>query len=168
MADNVATAAQTLFGLSQATTENGMKAPLGLIHRKYKRRVAIHPVSSAPEKNWPREKFLKVADWLAGRGYDPLFLLPPSRRLEWASPEIPDITCLSSMIYESGFFIGTDSGPGHIASCLKIPHLIIGREKEQMDFWRPGWLAGRNRLPLPLIPTRSERNTGKSSLQQKT
>jgi hypothetical protein len=49
-------------------------------------------------------------------------------------------------------FVGNDSGPGHIASCLHIPHLIIGRSARHMRFWRPGWLPGAIVTPPSWIP----------------
>lgn len=152
MVENVMDAVQTLFRLPEVSSENGLKAPAGLTHRRFQRRVAIHPTSAAEEKSWPREKFLELADWLDAQGYEPDFLVPPTERFRWGGPDLPNLNALASFIYESGFFIGNDSGPGHLASCLKIPHLIIGREKRQMQFWRPGWLAGEIAFPSPWIP----------------
>jgi len=140
MVDNVVTALQTLFHIT-ATTDNGLRPPEGLVHRKYMRRVAIHTSSGHPDKNWPLKKFLKVAKWLESQGYQPTLL-----------PQFPTLEELASFIYESGFFLGNDSGPGHIASCLQIPHLIIGREEKQMRHWRPGWGCGEVITPPPWIP----------------
>ncbi|HSX10325.1 MAG TPA: hypothetical protein VLF94_01225 [Chlamydiales bacterium] len=140
MVDNVVTSLQTLFGIT-ATKENGLKPFPGLIHRRNKKRVAIHTTSADASKNWPEAKFLRVAQWLASEGYEPEFL-----------PHFPSLEDLVSYIYESGSFIGNDSGPGHIASCLKIPHLIIGRSKRQMQFWRPGWTEGEVLVPPSWIP----------------
>lgn len=140
MVENLVLAIQTLFHLP-ATPENGFHPPPHLIHRRYPRRIAIHTGSSDKDKNWPLEKFMQVADFLKNQGYEPTFL-----------PLFPTLEELASFIYESGFFLGNDSGPGHIASCLNIPHLIIGRDQKQMELWRPGWLKGTILTPSPWIP----------------
>lgn len=140
MVDNVVTALHTLFHIA-ATSENGFKPPEGLVHRRHKKRVAIHATSSHPHRNWPLENFQKVAKWLEVQGYEPCFL-----------PQFPTLEDLTSFIYESGYFLGNDSGPGHIASLLKIPHLIIGREERQLRHWRPGWSPGEVIVPPMWVP----------------
>jgi ADP-heptose:LPS heptosyltransferase len=134
MVDNITKAMEKWFGV--ASKENGMTPLAGLVHRKYPSRVAIHTTSGAREKNWPQEKFYHVAKKLQNMGYDPVFINEPGGRPIFASLED-----LASFIYESGAFLGNDSGPGHIASYLKIPSLIIGKEEKQMRLWRPGWMA---------------------------
>ena len=135
MADNVAASVQSLFSIP-ATKDNGFRPPQGLIHRKYKKRVAIHTTSGEAARNWPIEKFLKVAGWLESQGYEPVLL-----------PLFPSLEDLASYIYESGYFLGNDSGPGHLASLLQIPHLILGREERHMRHWRPGWGQGEVVVP---------------------
>ncbi len=152
MVDNILRAIQTLFRLSSSTPENGLKAPAGLIYRRHTKRAAIHPTSAAAEKNWPRHKFLELSKWLETQGYEPVFLAPPAEKSLWGGPEIANLEALASFIYESGLFIGNDSGPGHIASYLKIPHLIFGTGKRHMRFWRPGWMEGIIATPPSWIP----------------
>ncbi len=72
-----------------------------------------------------KEKFLKVAAWLSREGYDPVFTVAPYEQSEWSGPLFPQLEDLASFLYESGAFLGNDSGTGHLASLLKIPHLII-------------------------------------------
>lgn len=152
MVENMAEAVEKLFRLpSDASRENGLKPPQGLKHRKYLNRIAIHPIS-AEEKNWPKEKFLKAADLLSREGYKPVFLVPPEQRFIWGGPEMTTLEDLASFLYESGYFIGVDSGPGHLASYLQIPHLIIANDARQMRFWRPGWLRGEVLVPPKWIP----------------
>lgn len=140
MVDNVVASLQTLFSIP-ATSENGLKPPSELVHRRHRKRVLIHDTSGNVERNWPRKKFEAVATWLHSKGYEPSFL-----------PRFATLEELTSFIYESGFFLGNDSGPGHIASCLNIPHLIIGREERHMRHWRPGWLKGEILVPPGWVP----------------
>lgn len=135
MVDNVVACMKSLFSIS-ATNDNGFRPPKGLHHRKYLRRVVIHSTSGDPDRNWPLKKFEKVAKWLERQGYEPFFL-----------PQFPSLEELLSFIYESGFFLGNDSGPGHIASLLKVPHIVVGREKKHMHHWRPGWGFGEIIVP---------------------
>ena len=140
MVANVVAALDSLFGI-QANTDNGFSPIEGLVHRKHLKRVAIHSTSGDAKRNWPEEKFIKLAQWLEGQGFVPSFL-----------PLFPTLEELASFIYESGYFVGNDSGPGHIASCLKIPHLIIGREEKHMRHWRPGWGYGEVITPPRWVP----------------
>jgi hypothetical protein len=152
MVDNVREAVTMLFGASPISSENGLKPPPGLIHRKNGKRVIIHPTSTKEEKNWPQEKFLKVAHWLTHQGYEPVFIAPSSGQELWPSPPLPDLASLGSLIYESGFFLGNDSGPGHLASYLQIPHLIIAQDAKLMRLWRPGWMPGTILTPPRWFP----------------
>lgn len=152
MVDNVVTALHDQF-LIPATADNGLTPPKGLIHRCHKKRVVIH--STNAKDPWPEEKFHEVADWLKSQGYEPFFL-----------PVFPTLEELASCIYESGFFIGNDSGPGHLASALKIPNLIIGKDPENMRLWRPGWLKGE--LALPLLNWRPVRKYWKELITTKS
>lgn len=140
MVDNIVECMKTLLKI-QATSDNGFTPPKDLVHRRFPKRVAIHTTSGSPFRNWPKKKFENFAKWVADQGLEPVFL-----------PQFPTLEALTSFIYESGYFLGNDSGPGHIASCLKIPHLIIGREERHMRHWRPGWGHGAIITPPKWVP----------------
>jgi hypothetical protein len=142
MVANVKRALTELF-LIEANGENGLEKPEGVEYRKYKKRVAIHPTSTMSWKNWPKAKFLQVAQRLRDEGYDPVFVTSPGEREEWGSADLPRLEDLASFLYESGAFLGNDSGPGHLASYFGLPYLIIGRQERQMKLWRPGWHPGK-------------------------
>lgn len=140
MVDNILASLKLLFNIP-ATPDNGFRPPLGLLHRRHTKRVLIHHTSNEWKKNWPKRKFTNCAQWLKEEGYEPSFL-----------PLFPTLEDLASHIYESGFFLGNDSGPGHLASLLQIPHLIIGPDERQMRFWRPGWKPSEIIVPPRWIP----------------
>ncbi len=142
MVENVKRALKELFLLDASEGKNGLEKPEGIEYRKYERRIAIHPTSTVSWKNWPKAKFLRVAKWLKDEGYDPVFVTSPREREEWGSAELPQLEDLASFLYESGAFLGNDSGPGHLASYFGLPYLIIGRQERQMRLWRPGWHPG--------------------------
>ncbi|MBX9743663.1 MAG: hypothetical protein K2X08_00445 [Chlamydiales bacterium] len=142
MVENIKIAAEKLLDIDASSGDNGLQVPEGLVHRKHKKRVVIHPTSAMKNKNWPKKKFLQVVKWLEKEGYEPVFVTSPKERAEWNSVDLPTLADLASFLYESGAFLGNDSGPGHLASYLKIPYLIIGRQEKQMKLWRPGWNPG--------------------------
>ncbi len=151
MVENVVSSLRELFQID-AGKENGLTLPPSVSHRKWTTRVATQPGSSGMEKNWPRDKFLELAKRLEEQGYEPVFLSVPAEKSLWNAPHLESLEDLASFIYESGFFIGNDSGPGHLASCLGIPHLIIAGNENQMRLWRPGWTPGSLALPPSWIP----------------
>lgn len=154
MVENCRLGSEALFE-GHVSIFNGLVPLPGLSHRKYQRRVLIHPTSANEKKNWPKIKFLHLAQLLQNMHYHPSFILSPSERSSWPeveSPETPSLEALASMIYESDYFIGNDSGPGHLASYLSIPHLIIGRDERSLRLWRPGWHRGAIISPPRWLP----------------
>ncbi len=145
MVENVDAAALKFFGVS--TKGYAMLPPKNLIHRRNKRRVAIHPTSSNHEKIWPKDKFIQVYQKLQQMGYDPVFTVSSQEAKEWDSPKFLTLGDLAAFLYESGAFIGNDSGLGHLASLLQIPHLIIAGDGLQMPLWKTGWYPGINLAP---------------------
>lgn len=126
MVSNVQAAMIQWFDLD--SVENGLIAPSDLVHRKHPKRIAIHSGSGSAARNWPLERYQKVASHLQSKGYDPVFI-----------PVFPNLEDLASFIYESGTFLGTDSGPGHLSSYLQIPSVTIGTCYRHLLLWRPGW-----------------------------
>jgi ADP-heptose:LPS heptosyltransferase len=133
MVDNTRKAVETLFG-GKSSGQNCLRPPTALVHRKEKRRVLIHSTSTSSSKNWLKKRYLLVAKRLQELGFEPFFL----------EPELPTLEDLASLTYESGAFIGNDSGPAHLASYLSIPHITLA---PKIDFWRPGWLPGERITP---------------------
>lgn len=160
MVDNTARAISSILGLNHISKNNGLTIPSSLIHRRYKHRVLLHPTSRDPHRNWPAEKFLKIAHQLQQEGFAPVFILGPSERDEWSSmlqdtfpmPLFPSLSDLAAYSFESGYLIGNDSGIGHLCSNLQIPTLILSNRKHYMSLWRPGWYRGDIITPPAWIP----------------
>jgi hypothetical protein len=142
MAENISYAMQTLFPDGESELANGLVAPSHLVRNRFPNRVVLHPTSSSPEKNWPSASFLFLRDKLEQVGWDPVFIASPSDAHKWGAPKFLNLSDLAAFLYESGYFIGNDSGPGHLASNLGIQTVIIGSSKEHLTFWRPGWRRG--------------------------
>ena len=92
--------------------------------------IVLIPGSSKkhPEKRWPF--YNDIAGEFISRGYDVINILGPDEfDIRWSlkghildSLEWKD---LAGVIYKSSFVIGNDSGPSHIASCLKKPGIAL-------------------------------------------
>ncbi|MCI5209165.1 MAG: lipopolysaccharide heptosyltransferase family protein, partial [Candidatus Electrothrix sp. ATG2] len=116
-----------------------------------------HPTSAELSKNWLPQRFLTLAARLQAKGFEPVFIMSAAEEKDW-QPIISDRFSLRSFagvdqcaafLYESGFFIGNDSGGGHLASCLDIPVLSIHGRKGKARVWRPGW--GQVEVVTPLL-----------------
>ncbi len=111
--------------------------------------VVVAPSASAPQRMWPVERWATVVDELHGSGFtvvllagkgdasvagDLYGLVPPERRSQTAL--VAGVTSLvesSSLIAHSQLFMGSDSGPGHIAGALGIPCVILFIAAEGAD-----------------------------------
>ena len=163
MVDNVCIGLTKLFG-GEPTKKNSLTPPSHLIHKKHPTRIVIHPTSGAAWRNWTREKFLKIADHLQKKNFHPQFVVSPAEHSAWPSAHVPhSLKEFASYLYESGAFLGNNSGPGHLASYLSIPHIILAHQEQHMKLWTPGWLRGTILLPPKWLPKRwRERNWQKA------
>lgn len=161
MADRLARFCRDELGLTSAHKSNGMTAPAGLQHRKHPLRVAIHPTASTADKCWLPERFIRLAIKLRELGYSPEFVVAPQERADWIHIErlgltLPDLGSLdnvASWVFESGWFIGNDSGIGHLASSLHIPTLSLFMRRGIARTWRPDWGAGQVLIGSTFLPT---------------
>ena len=150
---------ENILHLPKSTRSNGFVPPVQLRHRVNNKRVAIHPTSSRPRKNWTGKKFVEVARSLVQRGYEPMWIVGPKERDEWVRmkddfemPEFSTLDRLARAIYESGYLIGNDSGMGHLASFLEIPTLTITRRRALAKLWAPSYAPGVVVTPNACIP----------------
>ena len=161
MAKRFADFAAARFELQNVVISNGMQPPPDLMFRRHASRVAIHPEASTPDKRWSPERFLDLFRRLQASGMQVEFILAERERSRWeqrADPLPPlrsfaSSAQLAEWLYESGWFIGNDSGVGHLASALGIPTLTIFRRRGVAQRWRPGFTAGVIVLPSWWVPT---------------
>ena len=159
IAENLWRFCERILHLSKISHSNGIIPPPGLIPRRYENRIVIHPTSSRPGKNWPKQKFESLALQLQNRGYECIWSLSKKERESW--PELEQkgfqlldgtLSGLVSALYESCLFIGNDSGPGHLASSLGVPTVTIARRKSYCSFYVPCFTPGVLVTPNSLIP----------------
>lgn len=153
---------QNVLQLQNVVRENNMQFPPELIYRKNFQRVVIHPTSSEFFKDWLPQRFLLLAQQLRDRGLQPEFIVSSSERKDWlwiinegfALPEFASLDAVAHWLYESGWFIGNDSGIGHLASNLGIPTVTLGMRWRIMQRWRPAWALGVVLTPPRWLITR--------------
>lgn len=95
--------------------------------------LALHPGSGTAAKNWPAERFLALAKWLAGER--PWLLVDgPADSLE-AAPLRGDaravtasglpVRVLGALLAHAGLYVGNDSGVTHLAAAVGAPTLAL-------------------------------------------
>ncbi|MBI3901201.1 MAG: hypothetical protein HY324_03500 [Chlamydiia bacterium] len=161
VAENFRLFCERILHLPKIAKGNGIIPPHHLVHRKFAKRIAIHPTSARPSRNWPREKFVKLALYLKGFGYEIAFLPGGVKeKEEWKEVEdlgfevltFSTLDLLASFLYESGYFIGNDSGVGHLASALQIPTMTFCRGKRQAQMWAPSFSPSVVLTPSIWVP----------------
>jgi heptosyltransferase-3 len=139
------------LGLSQAGLDNGLVPPAGLRHRQHARRVAIHPAATGAQRCWAPQHFIALGHRLLGLGYEPVYILAPHERAQWRVLEARGLKIFQSealadvaaFLHESGWFIGNESGIGHLASNVGTPTLTVTGRPTRTYAWRPGWSLSR-------------------------
>ncbi len=97
-------------------------------------RIAIHPGSGSPQKNWTLERWLELATWLCSHHHAELLIITgeaecSTTRLAFAplgaaAHQLP----LETLIYEFStcrLFLGHDSGISHLAAACSVPSLLF-------------------------------------------
>ncbi|MBI2743685.1 MAG: hypothetical protein HYX48_07190 [Chlamydiales bacterium] len=159
-AENASRAISKLLQKERASKDNGIRPPHHLTHRHYHERILIHPMSSSPQKNWTKERYIALACSLKKRGVSPVFIVSPEERSSWLEVEsagfpLPHFSTLSSLAeftYESHALIGNDSLMGHLASNLGLPTTILADDPKRMQLWRPDWTPSTVITPPSWIP----------------
>lgn len=149
-----------LFQLSHCESYNGLIPPAGLHHRQYRERIVIHPTAYLKSRCWFPARFICLAHVLQNQGYEVIFVVSDAERQQvtWIIDQqltlfIPQtLDELACLLYESAWFIGNDSGVGHLASNLGIPTVTLMQRRKVLLRWRPTWAPGEAILPwMPLI-----------------
>ncbi len=162
--------AKQLAAALHTPCKSGLTPPSHLIHRKYKKRIAIHPTSADPKRNWPKERFLELARLLQARGFSPYFVMSAKERESWgeeSAPYLPTLSDTAAFLFESDGFIGNDSGLGHLASALHIPTVTLSNRYDHIALWRPSFYANEVTLPSRLFPKRYREENWKKLISPK-
>ena len=109
--------------------------------------VLIHPSAAFETKQWSAEKFARITEAVAERGFHAVIITTEKEnavamRLTeeskvaitcFADLSLPEITSLAS---RARLFVGNDSGIAHIAAAVQTPSVVIFGSSN-VDHWRP-------------------------------
>lgn len=160
MVENLVRFCEEDLHLTRCKKGNGIQIPPNWVYRKNPKRIIIHPTSSVKERNWPEKKYKKLYQSLEKQGWKPLIVMTEKEKKEF-SPYFCDgievvagktLYQVAKLIYESEYFIGSDSGLGHLASNLGISTVTIFAVKRKKNLWLPGWAKGLPACSLPILP----------------
>jgi len=109
--------------------------------------VMVHPAAAFATKQWAVDKFARVVEELAGRGFITVALGAPHEApvvealSENASVGIVGLTDLSlpevtALAARARLFVGNDSGIAHIAAAVNTPAVVIFGSSN-VAHWRP-------------------------------
>ena len=136
--------------LENISLENGFRAPSFLESKTSSKVIVLHAISFDFKRNWPKNKFLALYKILKKNGYNPVFCFRDTEKAYFSEEELISYTTyffsslhhLVNFLQKAIYFIGNDSGLGHLYSLLKIPILTISASSRKRIFWKPFWQIG--------------------------
>lgn len=158
--DNILKVLSGYFDIHTSLKDNGIACPFQ--GQKSYKHVAIHPTASDIERNWGKNRYKKLAEKIVKMGFTVSFIMRKDEVDQWSDIDIlgvsifgfKDLLQTAEHISKSNYFIGSDSGIGHLASNLGIPTVSIFVRKSHSLNWRPGWSDGIVVSPINIVPTR--------------
>jgi len=109
--------------------------------------AVVHPFAATPQKTWPAERFLAIAETLR----DPVFLAGPdddaSKFAKYRVIQNAPLAEVKSIIAGAQLFIGNDSGPAHIAAAFGVPVVVLFGPSDPVN-WAP-WRTESQVLTSP-------------------
>lgn len=103
------------------------------------RYAVLHPFASAPEKQWPAERFCEIARYLNLWNIHPVIIATPNdNTAPFHGHEViqGNLCDIKAVISKAAVFVGNDSGPAHIAAAFAIPSLVLFN-KSNPAIWGP-------------------------------
>jgi ADP-heptose:LPS heptosyltransferase len=92
--------------------------------------AVVHPAASAPEKTWPAERFIAIADYIDSQlGVEPVFVaataeeLQPFRKHRCVAGA--PLAAIKELLACATLFVGNDSGPAHMAAAFGLPVVVL-------------------------------------------
>ncbi|MBC8164660.1 MAG: glycosyltransferase family 9 protein, partial [Bryobacteraceae bacterium] len=120
--------------------------------------AVIHPFASAPEKTWPAQNFLTVAQHLQSRqDLEPVYIAGPGEDLtafsEFQTLAGASMSSVKSLLSGAALFLGNDSGPAHLAAAFGVPAIVFFGPSDSV-VWAPWKVESRvlSANPISQIP----------------
>lgn len=160
IAQSLALSCQKFYNFNETSLETQIKIPNDLVHKKYPKRILIHPLSSDKNKCWSKNKYIRLCKKLIKSGFQPAVCVAANERKQWLFvhslnidlPLFNTLADFASFLYESSYLIGNDSFAAHLASLLNIDHIVIAASKKLLKFWQPGWKKTNLIFPPSWMP----------------
>lgn len=105
------------------------------------KRVIIHPGSGSLIKNWPLNRFIRLAETLRNEGCNVLWIRGPAEReleipTSFAQVRNGEVTNLIYLLSRCDLYIGNDSGISHCAAATNISCIVLFGPSDPV-VWRP-------------------------------
>ena len=95
------------------------------------RRIALHPGSGSPRKNWPLERWAELGVWIAHKHHSELLIVTGEAEapgvlagLGTPAHNLP-LPELATQLSRCQLFLGHDSGVSHLAAALGVPCVLL-------------------------------------------
>jgi ADP-heptose:LPS heptosyltransferase len=111
--------------------------------------AVIHPGASQASRRWPASEFAAVADGLAAAGLACVLTGTKSEReltrsvaACMRSPALDvagrtDLDTLGALLQRSSVLVANDTGVAHLADALRVPSVVVFRDRSLVDRWGP-------------------------------
>lgn len=135
--------ASAMFWLGAARCEIPPAGLYAAPPRDAGRYAVIHPLASAPEKTWPAERFVAIAEHLRCAAIEPVFIGAAGEDLApfgaYNTVVGAPLSEIKTLLSGAALFVGNDSGPAHMAAAFRLPSVVIFGTSDP-EIWKP-WKA---------------------------
>jgi heptosyltransferase III len=109
--------------------------------------AVIHPLAATPEKAWPAQSFVELANFLRGSmQLEPIFISGPGEDLsffqQWRTVPGAPLSEVARLTRDASLFVGNDSGPAHIAAAFGLPLVVLFGPSDS-EIWSPWRTVGK-------------------------
>jgi ADP-heptose:LPS heptosyltransferase len=114
--------------------------------------AVIHPFAAMPDKTWPLDRFLALAEHLESlQALEAIFISGPSDPSDFTDkyaviPNAP-IASIKALMSGAQLFAGNDSGPAHMAAAYGVPCVVLFGSSN-LDVWYP-WRTENRAIQVP-------------------
>ena len=114
------------LGIAPASWSHRLRRPRPEAHR-----VALHPGSGSPRKNWPAERWLALARWLEEERQADVIVVSgeaePAGLLAGVGVHLRQLPldALADELARCRLFVGHDSGVSHLAAASGVPGILL-------------------------------------------
>jgi ADP-heptose:LPS heptosyltransferase len=102
----------------------------------------LHAGSGSVKKNWPFDRFIRIADELRNRGKNVIWLRGPAETNLGRIPDEdrtidnPALPGLAAILARADLFLGNDSGVAHLSAAVGCPSFVIFGPSDPL-VWAP-------------------------------